>query len=268
MDRNTARKHVASTSKKSPGFTRWMPRPLEQLEDRLTPAVTITNSPIWADAGPNNVSGGQVSNITSGNVIGAISALAPDLSDITGNTLYAGGVNGGVWKTTNALSASPTWTPLTDTFPSLSISTIAINPDNNQQILAGIAGTADGLYALNTSGDTTIKIDLDSRGQARGELIGALYSQDGGATWKVLNNNIGGKSVVGVAARTGYLLVATDVGLYRSTDSGVNFSLVNTLPGGGVFDLAADPGAAIIQIHSATWDAGVATVTTAANHAL
>ena len=268
MDRNTARKHVASTSKKSPGFTRWMPRPLEQLEDRLTPAVTITNSPIWADAGPNNVSGGQVSNITSGNVIGAISALAPDLSDITGNTLYAGGVNGGVWKTKNALSASPTWTPLTDTFPSLSISTIAINPDNNQQILAGIAGTADGLYALNTSGDTTIKIDLDSRGQARGERIGALYSQDGGATWKVLNNNIGGKSVVGVAARTGYLLVATDVGLYRSTDSGVNFSLVNTLPGGGVFDLAADPGAAIIQIHSATWDAGVATVTTAANHAL
>ena len=179
MDRQTARKNAAPTSK-APSFTRWIPRQLEQLEDRLTPAIGITNSPTWLDAGPNNVTGGQTSNITSGNVIGAISALATDLSDLTGNTLYAGGVNGGVWKTTNALAASPTWTPLTDTFPSLSISAISINPDNNQQIIAGIAGSADGLYAVDAN--TGVPITLDSRGQARGDLIGALYSDNGGAT--------------------------------------------------------------------------------------
>jgi hypothetical protein len=40
-------------------------------------------------------------------------------------------VNGGVWKTTNATTPNPggpTWTPLTDHEPSLSIESLALDP--------------------------------------------------------------------------------------------------------------------------------------------
>lgn len=276
MDRKTARKNVINPTKQPNPVTRWIPRPLEQLEDRLTPTVILSNSPTWADVGPNSVtgSGGQVSNIPNSPVIGAIQVVAPDLTDLSGNTLYAGGVNGGVWKTTNALAGAPIWTPLTDSFQSLSISSISINPDNNLQILAGIDGTADGAYSINANdGSQTV---LDSRGQARGDLIGALYSEDGGATWRVLNNNIGGQHVVDVAVRgttdaNSFMLVATTAGVYRSVDAGATFTLVTPAAGlasGGVFDLMGDPGAAVNPIASASWASGTATITTAVAHNL
>ena len=55
MDRKTARKNVINPTKLPNPVTRWIPRPLEQLEDRLTPTVILSNSPIWADIGPNGV---------------------------------------------------------------------------------------------------------------------------------------------------------------------------------------------------------------------
>ena len=61
-----------------------------------------------------------------GPVAGAVEVLAPDPSNP--DILYAGTVNGGVWKTTNATAASPTWVPLTDRLPSLAISDLAFSP--------------------------------------------------------------------------------------------------------------------------------------------
>ena len=285
MPRHTDRTSPLSRVTKPQTITRWVPRPLEQLEDRLTPSTTLSNTPAWIDVGPYNVTGGQTTNVadspTNSSVTGAVQAVTPDLTDFSGNTLYAGGVNGGVWRTTNALSASPNWVSLTDDYPSLSISTLAINPDNNQQILAGIGGTADGTYSIDPN--TGARVVLDSRnvaggvfGTTRGDLIGALYSPDGGATWKILSDKIGGQNVVGVAVRgtttaNSYLLVATDQGLYRSTNAGTTFTKISgtgILPATGVFDLAADPGAPTSVINSATWNAGVATITTGTPHAL
>ncbi len=287
MPRHTDRPSRLSRVTKPQTITRWVPRPLEQLEDRLTPSTVLTNTPAWLDGGPNNVSAGELTNIpgtaTNSSVIGAVQAVTPDLSDPLGNTLYAGGVNGGVWKTTNALSAAPVWVPLTDIYPSLSVSAIAINPDNNQQILAGIGGTSDGTYSIDPK--TGAKVVLDSRnvnggvfGTTHGDLIGALYSADGGASWKILSNKIGGQNVVGVAVRgtnvaNSYLLVATDQGLYRSTDTGTTFTQISgtgILPATGVFDLAADPGAPVSVVSAASWNSGsnTVTITTVAPHAL
>ena len=287
MPFHTHRRNRSNSVTKPQLLTRWVPRPLEQLEDRLTPSTTLSNTPNWIDVGPNNITGGQTTKVTgtatNSSVIGAVQAVTPDLTDLTGNTLYAGGVNGGVWKTTNALAASPTWVPLTDNYPSLSISTIAINPDNNQQILAGIGGTADGTYSIDPN--TGAKVTLDSRnvsgtvyGTTRGDLTGALYSSDGGATWKIISDKIGGQNVVGVAARgttpaNSYLLVATDRGLYRSTNAGTTFTQISgtgILPATGVFDLAADPGAPVSVVSDATWDFSTnrATITTVSPHAL
>ena len=59
----------------------------------------------------------------------AVQALVVDPTNT--NVVYAGTVNGGVWKTTNANAANPNWVPLTDQkLPALSIQSIAISPVN------------------------------------------------------------------------------------------------------------------------------------------
>src|SRR6266545_3356237 len=57
---------------------------------------------------------------------GAVQALIvhPNFS----NLAYAASTNGGVWKTTDLLSATPTWQPLTDLMPMLSLGAIAFSP--------------------------------------------------------------------------------------------------------------------------------------------
>src|SRR5439155_19477484 len=113
---------------------------LELLEDR-----TLL-SPTWVSEGPTSIVSGQSRIPTQNNpVAGAVSRLAADPADA--NLLYAGTVNGGVWKTTNALAASPTWTPLTDDIPdpstpsgfaSLSIGALELDPADHTHIVAGI----------------------------------------------------------------------------------------------------------------------------------
>ena len=81
---------------------------------------------------------------------GEVTAIAVDPSDPSGNTVYAAGASGGVWKTTNFLttnSAGPTWIPLTNFGPNaaLNISSIAIYPRNGnpgQSIIVAATGSA------------------------------------------------------------------------------------------------------------------------------
>src|SRR5438874_2265596 len=114
---------------------------LEALEDRALPSIALNSAPSWVSKGPTAIAGGQaridpVNN--NGPVAGAISRLAADPTNA--NILYAGTVNGGVWKTTNALAASPTWTALTDSFSSLSIGALELDPTDatHQTLAAGI----------------------------------------------------------------------------------------------------------------------------------
>ena len=62
---------------------------------------------------------------------GRVSSIAVDPSDPSGNTVYAAGASGGVWKTTNFLTTDPngpTWIPLTDFGPTygINIGSIAV----------------------------------------------------------------------------------------------------------------------------------------------
>src|SRR2546427_10062658 len=82
----------------------------------------------WVSQGPGAIqsgtTGGATEGITNGPVIGAIQAVVAHPTDP--NTLYVGAVNGGIWKTTNATAANPTWTPLADSHSSLSIGALAL----------------------------------------------------------------------------------------------------------------------------------------------
>ncbi len=61
---------------------------------------------------------------------GAINAIVPSPTD--SGVVFAGTVSGGVWKTSNATAAIPTWTPLTDmtalNLPQLPINSLAMSP--------------------------------------------------------------------------------------------------------------------------------------------
>ena len=227
---------------------------------RSTSHVTSITAPLvlsttWSAIGPSQIPGGQTDStlgglpnpFAAGTVSGRTSALAthPTNPDI----LYAGGAQGGVWKTTNATSGSPTWTPLTDDQASLAIGDIAVAPSNGDVIYAGTgeaAGSCDSYYGR-----------------------GILRSLDGGSTWTLVGNaEFDGQSiskilvhptnpaVIYASATLGFLASGTeqcDLGpgqyigaVWKSVDSGDTWSLLN-VPTGPPFgsirihDMAMDP---------------------------
>src|SRR5205823_220654 len=108
---------------------------LELLEDRALLAVALTGVPAWLAEGPGPILGGQTEGLNfdlahapaifTNPVSGAINAIAAD--PIIPDRVFVGTVGGGIWRTTTATAGSPTWTPLTDAFPSLSIRDLRIS---------------------------------------------------------------------------------------------------------------------------------------------
>ena len=123
----------------------------------------------WTSLGPQPTA----NTAFYGNVSGRVTALAPDPCDTTGNTVYAGGADGGVWVSFNALSGNPvTWQPLSDDEPSLSIGALALASKPCQTL----NGHAQSSLILVGTGESNYAHD---------SLYGAgvLRSSDGGQTW-------------------------------------------------------------------------------------
>ena len=72
---------------------------------------------------------------------GAINAIVP--SPTNSGVVFVGTVSGGVWKTSNATAAIPTWTPLTDNqLPQLPINSLAMSPVDSLTLFAGTGNTS------------------------------------------------------------------------------------------------------------------------------
>ncbi len=204
-------------------------------------AVTLPpakiGSGVWVARGPGVTQMGQVEGITNFEVSGAIHTVAAHPTDP--DILWIGGTNGGIWKTTNATNASPNWTPLTDFESSLSIGALELDPTDgtNQTLVAGI-----GRYS--------------SFAQIGGNRTGLLKSIDGGANWTPITGAgaLATLDFSGVAPRGSTIVTAvgfadaftcSNVGIWRSTDSGGTFSNLGFVGGSGLplgvaFDLAGD----------------------------
>ncbi len=181
----------------------------------------------WSGEGPTPIHNGQTEGITNNPVAGAINTVAahPTNSDI----LYVGSVNGGIWRTTNATSASPTWTRLTSSEASQSIGTIDFDPTDgtNNTLLAGIGR-------------------FSSFASVGGSRSGLLRTTDG-VNFTLINGGMAGRNIVGTAARGTTLVAAVNIadifscgniGVWRSTNTGVSWTQVL----GGLADaLASDP---------------------------
>jgi hypothetical protein len=134
----------------------------------LKPAISPSLQS-WTPLGPQPTANTEF----YGNVSGRVTALAVDPCDATGNTVYAGGADGGVWVSFNALSGNPvTWQPLTDNEPSLSTGAIALVSKPCQTF----NGHAQSNLILVGTGESNYAHD---------SLYGAgvLRSSDGGQTW-------------------------------------------------------------------------------------
>jgi autotransporter-associated beta strand protein len=186
----------------------------------------------------------------NGTVTGAIQTILLDPA-LGSQTMFIGGVNGGIWRTTDG---GATWKALTDRQASPSIASLALDPTDptGRTLIAGVGITSNGAWNhFNVDGAT-------GRGGAR---TGLLYSTDGGNTWSARGGGpyLTGQSVIGVAAAGSTILAATFevqaptqtttsngalYGLYLSNDRGQSFNLVQPsqgLPAGPVTALVADP---------------------------
>src|SRR5579863_1817562 len=177
-------------------------------------------------------------------VAGRATSVVIDPADATGNTIYIGGAQGGVWKSTNAatpVANNVTWTTVTDDQATLSIGPLAIQPGNSnpsQSVVLAATGEADN------SGDSYFG-------------LGILRSADGGNTWTLIPTANGGSlsfsglggtrmafstvntsTVVAAMAASSEGVVAgaltsnTERGLYTSLDGGQTWTY-NALFSGG-----------------------------------
>ncbi len=160
-----------------------------------------------------------------------------------GDTFYFGGVDGGVWKTSDA---GMVWKPLFDHEPVASIGAIAVAPSDPKVIYVG-------------TGESDIRSDL-----ASGD--GMYRSDDGGATWTHIglenSRQISRILVDPNNAQTVYVGVLGDAygpsgerGVYKSTDGGATWMRVlDKGPHVGIADLAMAIGRPQI-LFAATWNA-------------
>lgn len=159
---------------------------------------------------------------------GRVTALAVDPRDVTGNTVYLGAAEGGVWVTTNG---GQSWTPLTDSQPSLAVGSIALDPTTNPTTIyvgtgeenfngdayygAGVLKSADG--GKTWTQDSTFTQSASLSPTASGPYIGSLAVQPASATPALL------AAIQGTSAQV-------HSGVWRSTDSGNTWTRV--LPAG------------------------------------
>lgn len=166
-------------------------------------AALRTNALAWSERGPNNVGG-------------RTRAILVDKRDATGNTVFAGGVGGGIWKCTNFKSSNYTWTLLTPDMTNMAVTTLAQDPTTPNTMYAGTgegwfnsdAIRGNGIWKTTDGGNTWTqlastafptsddfdyiqKIVVNSAGIvfASGRSFrycnrgGVMRSADGGTTW-------------------------------------------------------------------------------------
>ncbi|MBN2559936.1 MAG: hypothetical protein JXQ75_03275 [Phycisphaerae bacterium] len=149
--------------------------------------------------------------IGPGNIGGRTRAIVFDPQDP--DIMYAAGVAGGIWKSTDA---GANWTVTDDLMLNLAVSTIAIDPSNSNILYAG---TGEGF--------------LGGRPGVQG--LGIFKSTDAGATWTQLAGTVTGvpegafyyvnKLVISPNDPT-RIYAATRFGVWRSLDSGQTWSAV------------------------------------------
>ena len=201
----------------------------ERLEQNRTPG---DGSNAWEERGPNNIGG-------------RTRVMLFDPNDGSNNTVYAGGVSGGLWVNTNITSSSSQWSRVTGVPGNLSVSSITVDPNNSnvwyvgtgEQYTAGdVVGT--GVYKTTDGGTNWTAVNIPAAGAATFPfnstnlfLSGIFYVND------VIAWNNGGNTelyvavgafVYGESANPTNWLGLQTAGIYRSTDDGNTWARIES----------------------------------------
>ena len=185
-----------------------------------TPLNWIERGPVFDSVGPSNGNTRGGPNTLGGHTSGRMRGFLLDLAnDPSGNTAFASGVAGGVWKCTNFLSVENNWTPVNDRFSNIAVSSICQDPTNPQIIYFATGEPTDNADRVNgggvwksTNGGTTFtflastanflrsfKIACDAAGNVYlacrittvpvSQQSGLFRSNNGGTTWTDITPN-------------------------------------------------------------------------------
>jgi|GEM_PF-310562 len=214
----------------------------------------------WTERGPYSdgvASSNGNTRANTGKTSGRIRSVMVDSSDATKKTVWVGGVNGGLWKTTDITAATPTWTLVNDYFANMAVTDICQDPRpayNNiiyfctgEGYYNGDAAKGNGVfkstdYGLNwtqlssTSGyPYGIRILCDYQGNVYWGTrdYGLRRSLDGGSTWTVITpSSYSSVSDIKISSTSGpgRLHIVTGISgtsVYRYTDDPTNVSTSN-----------------------------------------
>jgi photosystem II stability/assembly factor-like uncharacterized protein len=165
----------------------------------------------WSPLGPGNV-GGRTRTLV-------IDPRRPD-------TMYCGGVSGGVWKTTDA---GRSWTPIADRLANIAVNAMAMHPADPEVLYVG---TGEGHFREIVRGTW-----LPLRGG------GIFRTEDGGATWSRLEAASGTdfhwvNDLVISPHHPERLYAATRTGVHVSDDAGLSWRRsLDPAVNGGCLDL-------------------------------
>jgi chitodextrinase len=186
----------------------------------------------WVERGPNNIGG-------------RTRVIMFDPNDTSDNTVYAGGVSGGLWINTNITNAASTWARVENVPGNLSVTSITVDPRNSniwyvgtgEQYTAGDV-VGNGVYVTIDGGTTWNAINIpvadngDINFNATNLFLSGTYYVNDILAW---DNGVSTELFVGVGAHlygdasdpTNWLGLQS-AGLYRSVDDGLSWNRIES----------------------------------------